>query len=73
MAPELSAASPNVTLAELQLRKGARFTYEYDLNIPWEHEIRLENRAEPETGKRYPACLAGGGNCRWVWSCRRPR
>jgi hypothetical protein len=60
---ELSAASPNVTLAELQLRKGARFTYEYDLNIPWEHEIRLENRAEPETGKRYPACLAGDGNC----------
>ncbi len=60
---ELSAASPNVTLAELQLRKGARFTYEYDLNIPWEHEIRLEDRAEPEAGKRYPACLAGDGNC----------
>lgn len=60
---ELSAASPKVTLAELQLRKGARFTYEYDLNIPWEHEIRLEDRAEPKTGKRYPACLAGDGNC----------
>ena len=60
---ELSAASPSVTLAELQLRKGARFTYEYDLNIPWEHEIRLEERAEPEAGKRYPTCLAGDGNC----------
>ncbi len=60
---ELSAASPSVTLAKLQLRKGARFTYEYDLNIPWEHEIRLEERAEPEAGKHYPTYLAGYGNC----------
>ena len=35
---ELSASSPEVALAALQLRKGARFTYEYDLNIPWRHE-----------------------------------
>ncbi|HME78726.1 MAG TPA: hypothetical protein VKI00_24655 [Mycobacterium sp.] len=32
---ELSASSPDVTLAALRLRKGARFVYEYDLNIPW--------------------------------------
>ena len=31
---ELSASSPEVTLAALRLRKGTRFTYEYDLNIP---------------------------------------
>src|SRR3954449_11884222 len=31
---ELSASSPNVTLESLRLRTGARFTYEYDLNIP---------------------------------------
>jgi hypothetical protein len=31
----LSASSPDVTLAALKLRRGARFTYEYDLNIPW--------------------------------------
>ena len=60
---EVSASSPNVTLAELQFRKGERFTYEYDLNIPWGHEIRLEDRLDPETGKRYPTCLAGDGNC----------
>lgn len=60
---EVSASSPNVTLAELQLRKGARFTYQYDLNIPWEHEIRLEDRLEPKTGTRYPTCLAGDGSC----------
>ena len=31
---EVSASSPDVTLAALKLRRGARFTYGYDLNIP---------------------------------------
>ena len=31
---EVSASSPDVPLASLKLRRGARFTYEYDLNIP---------------------------------------
>lgn len=60
---ELSAASPEVTLAELQLRKGARFVYEYDLNIPWRHEIRLEGRLEPEIGRLSPSCIGGAGHC----------
>jgi hypothetical protein len=45
---ELSASSPDVTLAALRFRKGARFIYEYDLNIPWRHEVRIEDRLEPE-------------------------
>ena len=53
---ELSASSPDVTLAALQLRKGARFIYEYDLNISWRHEIRIEDRLEPDAGKTYPIC-----------------
>src|SRR5450631_2863845 len=32
---EWSTSSPDVTLAALRLRKGARFIYEYDLHIPW--------------------------------------
>ena len=60
---ELSAFSPEVTLAALQLRKGARFAYEYDLNIPWRHEVRIENRMEPEHGKAYPVCTGGAGAC----------
>jgi len=48
---DLSASSPDVTLAALRLRKGARFTYEYDLNIPWCHEVRIENWLEREAGK----------------------
>jgi hypothetical protein len=59
---EVSASSPDVKLAELQLRKGARLLYEYDLNVPREHEVRLEDRPEPETGKKYPSCLGGGGH-----------
>ena len=52
---ELSASSPGVTLATLKLRRGARFTYEYDLNIPWRHEVRIEeSRLEAEPGKAYP-------------------
>jgi hypothetical protein len=41
---ELSASPPDVSLAALQLRKGARFVYEYDLNTLWRHEVRIEAR-----------------------------
>ncbi len=60
---ELSASSPDVTLASLRLRKGARFIYEYDLNIPWRHEVRIEDRLRLETGKTYPVCSGGSGAC----------
>src|SRR6201996_567620 len=60
---EVSASSPDVTLAALRFRKGARFVYEYDLNIPWRHEVRIEDRLEPEAGKTYPLCTDGGGAC----------
>jgi len=60
---ELSASSPEVTLAVLHLCKGARFTYEYDLNIPWRHEIRIENQLGLEASKTYPVCTGGGGAC----------
>lgn len=61
---ELSASSPDVTLAALRLRRGARFTYEYDLNIPWCHEIRVEeNELRAEPGRAYPACTGGSGAC----------
>jgi len=60
---ELSASSPNLTLAALRFRRGARFAYEYDLNIPWRHEVRIENQLELETGKVYPVCTGGGSAC----------
>ena len=51
-------------LAELKLRRGARFTYEYDLNIPWRHEVRIEeSRLDAPPGKALPRCVAGDGAC----------
>ena len=60
---ELSAASPDVSLASFRLRSGGRFVYEYDLNAPWRHEIRVERHVEPGAGKPGPLCLAGRGDC----------
>jgi hypothetical protein len=60
---EVASSSPDVTLAALRFRKGARFIYEYDLNIPWRHEVRIEDRLEPEARKTYPVCTGGGGAC----------
>jgi hypothetical protein len=60
---ELAARSPDVPLSELRLRLGTRFRYEYDLNIPWDHEVRLESRHEADPGRRYPICLDGQEAC----------
>lgn len=60
---ELAASSPEVALAQLHLRRGARFTYEYDLNIPWLHEIRVEDRLSAVSGKALPCCTGGAGAC----------
>ena len=61
---EVSASSPDITLAALKLRRGARFTYEYDLNIPWRHEVKIEeSRLNAEPGKVHPRCIAGDGAC----------
>ena len=60
---ELSASSPDVTLANLRFRKGARLIYEYDLNIPWCHEVRIEDRLQREARKAYPVCTGGDGAC----------
>lgn len=60
---ELSASSPDVTLAALRLRRGARFAYEYDLNVPWRHELRIEGRRAAEPGEACPLCTGGSGAC----------
>ena len=58
-----SASSPDVTLEALHLRQGARFLYEYNRNIPWQHGIRLETWLAPRPGLAFPACIGGSGAC----------
>jgi hypothetical protein len=60
---ELSASSPEMMLTALRLRAGCRFVYEYDLNIPWRHEVRIEKWMQAEPGKAYPLCIGGSGAC----------
>jgi hypothetical protein len=60
---ELSATSPEVDLASFRLRTGSRFAYEYDLNVPWRHEVRVEQQVELEAGRPGPLCLDGHGDC----------
>lgn len=60
---ELTCASPDVTLTALRLRKGSRFLYEYDLNIPWRHGVRIEDRLARQTKMTYPSCIGGSGAC----------
>lgn len=60
---ELSASSPDVTLAASKLCRGMRFTYEYDLNVPWRHELHVEGHPAAEPGKAYPHCTGGSGAC----------
>jgi hypothetical protein len=60
---DLGASSPNVSLVALRMRQGARFVYEYDLNIPWRHGVRIEDLMVPEAGTSYPVCIGGHGPC----------
>jgi hypothetical protein len=60
---DLACASPDPTLAALRLRKGSRFLYEYDLNIPWRHGVRIEDRLARQPNRTYPSCTGGSGEC----------
>ena len=76
---EVAAASPDVTLAALRFRKGARFIYQYDLNAVVTRSGRrcasrsaASNAASSPCFCRIPetsACAAGSVN----WSNRRCR
>jgi hypothetical protein len=60
---EVAAASPDVTLAGLRFRKGARFIYEYDLNIPWRHEVRIGRPIAAGGSTNLSRLHWGGGAC----------
>jgi hypothetical protein len=49
-----------IRLADLELRAGERFVYDYDLGALWRHDLRVEQMRGPETGRSYPRCTRGG-------------
>lgn len=60
---ELGVSSPRVPLDAFRFRKGAKFTYDYDMTALWRYEVRVEGLLEPEPGRLYPVCIAGDRAC----------
>lgn len=56
-----------VRLADLRLRAGERFSYEYNLSAPWEQELRIEAIGPGVAGRRHPRCIAGRHACPPEW------
>ena len=48
-----------VLLADLGLRAGERFLYEYDFTDGWRHDVRVEAILPLETARPYPVCTGG--------------
>ena len=47
----------------MRLRRRARFVHECDLNVPWRHELRLEDRVADQPPRSYPFCVQGHAPC----------
>ena len=50
----------DVKLSDFSFRKNEKFFYEYDLNVPWRHIIRVEQTLPPSR-EPYPHCISGQG------------
>lgn len=48
-----------VSLADLGLRVGERFRYDYDFTDDWRHDIRVEQLLAADPNRRYPRCTGG--------------
>lgn len=52
-----------VRLADLRLRVGERFSYEYNFHAPWQHDLRLEGTLETDPRRPWPVCTGGRRAC----------
>jgi hypothetical protein len=48
-----------VRLADLGLREGERFAYEYNFSAAWRVDLRIEQIACAQPGRPYPRCTGG--------------
>jgi Plasmid pRiA4b ORF-3-like protein len=67
-----------VRLADLGLRVGERFLYEYDFFDGWCHDVRVEAILQVEPARRYPMCTGGARSappegCGGPWAFQEQR
>jgi len=48
-----------VRLADLGLRKGERFVFEYNFSAAWRVDLRVEQITRSQPGRAYPRCTGG--------------
>lgn len=53
----------SVELCQVISGEGFRFRYDYDFGDNWKHTLIVEKALTPETGTKYPRCVAGAGAC----------
>ena len=52
-----------IKLSKFGFREREKFSYEYDFNCSWKHQIRVEAILPEESDRLLPVCTAGKGNC----------
>jgi hypothetical protein len=52
-----------IKLSQFGLREREKFSYEYDFNCSWKHQIRVEAILPNENDQVLPICTAGKGSC----------
>lgn len=55
--------STGVTLGDLNLQRGGKFSYMYDFGDGWEHRISVQKILPSDPSVRLPACTGGKRNC----------
>ena len=51
------------TLQDIAAGEGSRFVYTYDFGDDWQHDVLVQTVRKPESGDRFPRCLAGERAC----------
>ena len=52
-----------ILLKDFAFRAGDKFSYEYNFNVSWKHQIRVEKILDPDEDTFYPVCTAGKQAC----------
>jgi len=53
----------DMKFSDLLSQENETIAYEYDFGDSWMHKLILEKIMAPDSGKKYPVCIAGKRNC----------